>query len=105
MGDISAWFIKTLAGINYNPSGLNCTEVSIAPKFADVLQNAKGYYESPYGKIISSWERNVENISLYIEIPNKMTAMVYLPMGYSFKDEDKTLILKEGKYNIVVLEN
>lgn len=85
-GDISAWFIKSLAGINYNPTGSNLNEVMIKPHFATQLQNAEGYYDSSFGKIISSWKRNGEKIVLNINAPQEINVTVKLSDGYAFED-------------------
>jgi alpha-L-rhamnosidase len=99
-GDISAWFIKCLAGIQFNPNENNIKEVYIKPNFVTELDNAKGWYEAPDGKIISYWERKGEEILLKIEIPEEISATVYLPCGYAFDDGENTKILKSGEYRV-----
>lgn len=103
-GDISAWFIKTLAGINYNPSGMNLKEVFIKPQFASALENASGFYDTPYGKVSSSWKREKNNIRLSIVIPKEITATVWLPNGYYFEDDSRSKIFTNGEYNITAFK-
>ena len=38
-GDISAWFIKSLAGIQFNPQGNDITRVDIKPSFDRLSKN------------------------------------------------------------------
>ena len=104
-GDISAWFIKVLAGINYNPTGSDWREVDIKPHFATELQYANAYYDSPYGNIKSYWKRENDNISMNVEIPSEVTAKICLPKGFNFENGGETLILKEGKHNILAFKN
>ena len=100
-GDISAWFIKNLAGIKYNPTGCDITQVTVEPRFVKSLQNAEGYYESKYGRICSSWNRENENIVLTLKIPDPVRATVILNDEYTFEDRESSKILKSGRYVLV----
>lgn len=103
-GDISAWFIKTLAGINYNPTGLNLKEISLKPDFANELQYADGYYETIYGIIRLTWKRNSGNISLCIKIPKEVLGELCLPNKYCFEDGNRVKSLTEGEYSFSVFK-
>ncbi|MBO4733023.1 MAG: hypothetical protein J5662_00965, partial [Clostridia bacterium] len=92
-GDISAWFIKVLAGINYNPEGNNLKEVLIKPHFPDKLQSAKAYYESPYGKIESFWKRNGDTVELTVNTPDGFSVKVLLPRGYSVENKNAKIFI------------
>ena len=94
-GDISAWFIKTLAGINYNPDGNDLKRVLIKPHFAKSLQNAQGFYDSPYGKILSSWKRNGETVELTVDAPDDIKIEVRLPEGYSVKTGNAKVFIRQ----------
>ena len=85
-GDISAWFVKALAGINYNPTGTDLRDVLISPHFAEQLEYAEGYYDSPIGKIVSSWKRDGEKITLNIKSTEEMNVTIKLSDGYAFED-------------------
>ena len=82
-GDISAWFIKSLAGINYNPNGKNLKQVLISPHFAEKLQNAEGFYFSVFGKVSSRWKRNGDTVELTVNTPEDFIVDISLPKGYS----------------------
>lgn len=101
-GDISAWFIKSIAGINYNPTGHNIKEVLIKPEFISKLKNAYGFYESKYGKIISFWRRENSNIVLNIEIPQGVVCELVLPHNYSFDNNSRKKVLTCGKHSVYV---
>ena len=100
-GSISAWFIKCLAGIKFNPHLHNTNEVEISPSFVEVLEHAEGFYEAPAGKIAASWKREKEGVLLSLEIPAGMCATVIAPKGYRFADgtAEKTVI--SGVYPMV----
>jgi len=99
-GDISAWFIKNIAGLQFNPNGNNIREVNIKPSFVKSIDNAEGYYDSPVGRITSSWKRQGENIRLCLEIPEETEATVLLPQDYVFEDKTNKKTLCSGEYNI-----
>jgi len=69
-GDISAWFIKNIAGINYNPTGRNHKEVKIAPSYISDLSYAEGFHITPYGKIYVKWERVAGEVALTVDVPD-----------------------------------
>ncbi|MBR5500194.1 MAG: hypothetical protein IKV74_01560, partial [Clostridia bacterium] len=83
-GDISAWFIKWLAGIHFNPTGTDITQVQIRPSFVQALDFAEAYYDAPLGRITSSWKREGEEIVLRVQIPEGMQATLVLENSYQF---------------------
>ncbi len=99
-GDISAWFIKCLAGIQFNPSGNDIRKVDIKPSFVTALNSAEGYYTAPDGKIVSSWEKKGDSIILSVEIPEKIKATAYLEDGFIFEDGASSKEVCSGEYVI-----
>ena len=100
-GDISAWFIKRVAGIELNPSRNNVNEVKIAPSFIDSLDHASAYHNAPGGRISSGWRRAGENITLDIEIPDGVKAEIELPSGFAFEGGENKKATAGGSYRIV----
>ncbi|MDY3929105.1 MAG: family 78 glycoside hydrolase catalytic domain [Clostridia bacterium] len=99
-GDISGWFIKSIAGIQLNPHTDNITELDIKPSFVKMLDNASAYHIAPAGKILSSWERKGNYIILKVEIPDNMTARAILESGYCFDDNETSKLIRTGEYKI-----
>ena len=99
-GDVSAWFIKAVAGIRVSPAGGKLT-CEVRPAFVTALQNAEGYHVTPAGKITSAWEREVDEILLTLEIPDGMVGRIILPEGYSFADGETEKPAVSGTYRIV----
>ena len=99
-GDISAWFIKCLAGIRFNPDGRDITKVHIKPSFVKALDYAEGYYTAPAGKILSSWKRDGDKIILKLEIPDGVTATAYVESGYAFENGLQSMEVTGGEYVI-----
>lgn len=78
-GDISAWFYKTLAGINGDPKAPGFKHIIIRPHIVGDLTSASAYYNSIHGTIRSSWSIGPKGLSLQVSIPSNTSATVYLP--------------------------
>jgi alpha-L-rhamnosidase len=78
-GDISAWFYKTLAGINYDESKPGFKHVVIRPHLVGDLSYAKAEHESMYGTIRSAWKKQDGGLALEVSVPVNTTATVYVP--------------------------
>lgn len=99
-GDISAWFIKRLAGICFNPNGNDTGKVDIRPTFVSTLNFAEGFYEAPAGKILSRWERKGEEIVLTLEIPETVRASLFLENGWVLEGGTAFRAVTSGSYVI-----
>jgi alpha-L-rhamnosidase len=83
-GDISAWFIKCICGINYNPDADDLTRADITPHFVTDLSHAEAYHECPMGKIAVKWERTDDNtIKLDVTYPEVCTVSSSLTAGHA----------------------
>ncbi|MBO5221274.1 MAG: family 78 glycoside hydrolase catalytic domain [Clostridia bacterium] len=100
-GDVSAWFIKCIAGIRLNPSGADVNTAEIRPSFIDSLERASAYHLAPGGKISVSWERNETGILLSTEIPNAVQSRIILEPGYRFSDGGRERIAQTETYCIL----
>ncbi len=74
LGDISAWMMNQIAGINYDESKPGFRNIVLTPHFPKELQWAKGSYKSVAGEIQSEWKRNGDKIILTVRIPLGCTA-------------------------------
>ena len=77
LGDISAWMVNTLAGINYDNEHRGFERIIIKPDFIEDLSWVKGEYKSVKGLIKSEWFRKGEQIRLSVTIPPNTTAIIY----------------------------
>jgi len=98
-GDISHFFIRHLAGIHYNPH-LVGNEVDIRPQFASALSHAEGFYQAPEGEIRVRWERNNDEITLNVTVPDGITGYIHTPVGMEFADSLRVKPVKTGEYKI-----
>lgn len=74
MGDVSAWMMNQLAGINYDESKPGFKNILITPHFVDGLDWAEGNYWSKNGYVYSFWERKGSEVTLEVHIPANCTA-------------------------------
>ncbi len=100
-GDISAWFIKCVAGLRLNPGKNDVNTLEIHPSFIQALDSTSAFHEAPAGKISVAWERKGGEILLSLEIPEGISASAVLEEGYAFSDYDGTAPLTSGTYRIV----
>ncbi len=100
-GFISAWFIKNLAGLQYNPTGKNLKSVKIAPNFLSELDDAEAFYDSIFGRVFVRWEKQGEKVELTIGAPDDFEGEILLPKGYSFLNGETNRPLKNGTFTVV----
>lgn len=82
-GDVSAWFIKELCGINLNPTCKDIHEAVISPHFVSAINHAEAYHICPDGKISVDW-RITDNseIILNVEVPDGLHGKIIFTDGY-----------------------
>ena len=97
MGSISAWMIKSLAGINIAPDAVAFEKIIIKPAFVDDLTYAKGSHISVNGLVSSEWHRQGSAIELKVTIPVNSKALIVLP--------DRTVEVSGGEHLFKVLFN
>jgi alpha-L-rhamnosidase len=76
-GNLDAWFYQTLAGIR--PAAPGFKKILIQPSIVGDLTWVKAHFDSPYGRILSSWKRDGSKLDLDITIPANTTATVVVP--------------------------
>ena len=92
LGDVSAWMINSIAGINQKSDCAGFANIIIRPNFIKGLDWACGEYQSVRGMIRSRWQRSSDGISLDIDIPANANAVLLL--------DGKSIPLKAGKNKI-----
>jgi Alpha-L-rhamnosidase N-terminal domain./Bacterial alpha-L-rhamnosidase. len=80
-GDINAWMFRALGGLFPDEKEAGFKHVILRPNFVEGLDHFTAEHESPYGKIISSWERENEKVIYTVTIPSNSRATLYLPTG------------------------
>ncbi|MDR0795857.1 MAG: glycoside hydrolase family 78 protein [Tannerella sp.] len=78
-GEIGAWFYKGLGGIFPDPAQPGFKNIILRPNFVTGLNHATISHRSPYGEILSKWERKSRDIFYSVTVPANSTADLYLP--------------------------
>lgn len=100
-GDITAWFVKVLAGIDYNPSFDDLNRVDIKPHIVNDLNDAAAYYDSNFGRIEASWAKSDGKVTLNVTVPDGMTGVISPQNNYRFADGSIEKPLASGEYTLI----
>jgi len=104
-GEISAWYYKALGGISPDEQNPGFKNVALKPHFVEGLDQFEASHEGPYGTIVSTWEKNENDVSYQVSIPPNSTAKLYLDAKKILENEKpihqndfiKTVARKNGK--------
>jgi alpha-L-rhamnosidase len=105
LGDLIIWYYENLAGIKNDPSSVGFKKILMEPAFPEKLSFVNAAYDSPYGKIVSSWKRDGDNLSWEITVPTNTTATVILPKRFGIKPEqngDGIHSIKEADGKVII---
>jgi alpha-L-rhamnosidase len=80
LGHLMEWLHRGLAGIGQEEGSVGWRTVRIRPRPVGDIRSAEGSYESPYGRILSSWRKTGKAFELSVEIPANSEGMIYLPV-------------------------
>jgi alpha-L-rhamnosidase len=76
-GEISAWFYKTLGGINVDVNNPGFKNILLKPHFVNGLSDFTATFMSPYGKVSSSWERVGDMVIYKVYVPPNTQADLF----------------------------
>ena len=79
VGDFVIWLYENLAGIQPDPAQPGFKHIVMRPQLVGDLSWVKATHISPYGQIVSHWQRNAGNFDWQITVPPNSTATVYVP--------------------------
>lgn len=85
-GDVAAWFVETLAGIQLNPDGRDPDRVLIAPQFVEHPAAVRATVQARTGAITVDWQRQEDCIDGDITVPDGMKATLLLDAGWKSED-------------------
>lgn len=90
-GSVDAWFYKTLAGINVDPSHPGFEKIIIKPHVVVTLTYVSASLRTIRGLVVSKWKKEDKLLTLEVRIPVNSTGEVYVPtIGL------KNPLIKEG---------
>ncbi|MFC5282783.1 glycoside hydrolase family 78 protein [Pedobacter alpinus] len=96
LGDLLIWYYENLAGIKAGIPGFK--KIIMKPETVDGLQYVDASFDSPYGKIKSSWKKDKKAFTWEITIPANTSAEVYLPADSqkNIKENGKSVQQADG---------
>jgi alpha-L-rhamnosidase len=100
LGVIGEWFYGYLAGIRPMEEAPGFKKFIVEPSPLGDLKMAQANYVSPYGNILSKWEKDGEEFKLTLSVPANTIAQVRLPkIGLENPQvmNQEALIFAEGK--------
>ena len=103
LGHLMEWFYKGLGGIQQAENSVAFESIIIQPDVVKELTYANVSFDSPYGKIVSNWQKKDDTFILHVEIPVNATAKVILP----FEGDLRAQVLRSpvpGKEMITLLD-
>ena len=99
-GEIGAWMYKALAGIKPDPEVPGFKNSLIEPHFVDGLGQFECEFDTPYGKILSSWRKTGNNIFFDLTIPPNATSTLKINVksGQVIFQNKQKLQLKNNQF-------
>ena len=79
VGDLGIWLYENLAGIKSDPEQPGFKHILMKPEPVGDLQFVRATHQSPYGRIVSHWQRADGRFCWDITVPVNTTATVYVP--------------------------
>lgn len=75
------------------------------PIFPTEVNDASAFFDSPVGRIKSSWERKGDGITFAVTLPEEVKGEIILPKGYAFENGNVILPAASGEYKIIKQQN
>ncbi len=95
-GTVSEWFFRWLGGIRPQEEFPGFKEFTLAPFTPEGLESANSTYHSPFGRIVSNWQKEKEGVNYSFTIPGESIANVSIPLTTS-----EEIIIENNKGEII----
>jgi alpha-L-rhamnosidase len=98
VGDLAIWLYENLAGIKPDPKQPGFKHIIMQPEPVRDLQFVKASHRSPYGLIVSDWQKQNGVFRWNITVPVNTTATVYVPTkaAESVSESGKPAVQAQG---------
>lgn len=92
LGDLLIWCFEDLAGIRSDDEQVAFHRMVMKPDFdIQELSRIDASYETPYGRVVSRWNKTLSQLEWHISVPANTTASICLPSA------DKRAIREGGR--------
>jgi len=92
VGDLYIWMNRYLAGIRSDSERPGYKHIVIRLVIPGDLKVVRAWRHSPYGRIVSNWQRDGGKLTMEVTIPANTTATVFVPA------KDAVGVTESGKY-------
>ncbi|WP_436415380.1 family 78 glycoside hydrolase catalytic domain [Petrimonas sp.] len=89
-GEINAWYYKALGGIFPDEAQPGFKNIILKPNFVSGLSHLEASHESPYGTIVSAWQRKGRVIEYNVTVPTNSMATLHLN-GKNIRESNASL--------------
>ena len=98
-GAVGAWMYAHSLGIRRDENAPGFKHFLLKPETdpAGEMTHAEGFYDSPYGRIESSWRIGKKSIVYRFTVPANTTATLYLPAGSSEQITESGRTLRKSR--------
>lgn len=97
-GSFARWCYRGLGGIRPDESAPGFKRIIIKPAVVAELTWVKSHFDSPYGRIVSNWKRQGDQLTMELTIPVSTTARIFIPTKAieSITESDKPADKSQG---------
>ncbi|QDU71456.1 alpha-L-rhamnosidase [Mucisphaera calidilacus] len=95
LGDLVIWCFEDLAGIRPDPAYPGFEHFELRPHAPEGLTHVNAQHQTPYGDVMSHWQRDAAVFSWEISVPVNTTATIHIPAGL-ITESDKPLAAASG---------
>lgn len=96
-GAVDEWIYRVLGGIEADEAAPGFKHSIIQPHIGGDLDYATTSYETPYGKIATSWRRMGEEIELEVVVPHNTRSTILLDRAFEVVESDGLKFAKNQK--------
>ena len=101
-GEIGAWPYKGLGGIFPDERQPGFRHINLRPNFVRDLRHFEASHNSPYGTIVSKWNRKGKTVAYTVTLPSNTTATLTISGA---GDGGKTVELEAGTHSFEIKDN
>ncbi|HVX86642.1 MAG TPA: family 78 glycoside hydrolase catalytic domain [Phycisphaerae bacterium] len=103
-GGVGRWMYEGMEGITLDESHPGYKQFLLQPEFSSSMSYVKGSIDSPYGKIVSNWKIDGDNLIYDVTVPPNSSALMTLPLAAkdlkSSGDPTGKIVEKDGSLTV-----
>jgi hypothetical protein len=97
LGHLMEWLYSGLGGIKADEDAIAYDKLQIKPEQVGNITHARASYKTPYGKVVSDWNKTENNFELKVEVPVNSKATIYIPASENTKIYEGETLIKNSK--------